>query len=63
MCRTRTNKRNKKEMTDDDIKEINNQTREALYILKTVTIKSQEELKEEIGAIIYKAYATGKEAI
>jgi hypothetical protein len=49
-------------MNDNDIKEINQQTTEAVYILKTIDIKSKDQLKEEIRSIIYKAYVTGKEA-
>lgn len=47
-------------MTDDDIKEIDTQTREAIYTLKTISIKDPETLKQEIRSIIYKAYVTGK---
>ena len=47
-------------MNQDDIKNIEEQTREAVYILKTISIKDIETLREEIRSIIYKSYATGK---
>lgn len=49
-------------MDEYDTKEIAHQTKEAIYILKTIDIKGRDRLKQEVYSIIYKAYTTGKEA-
>lgn len=49
-------------MNDEDYKEIETQAQEAIYTLKTISIKNPSTLEQEVRSVIYKAYVTGKTA-
>lgn len=47
-------------MSNEELDTIDHLTAEAIYSLKTATIKGQKQLKKEIASFVYKAYVTGK---